>query len=132
VAITSWPQRGATFEAVMLMRRAVARVRPPEGPPPVNWGDPAVLERLLAPFGKLEVSEHELLHEDAVPEQVWDRWERSHPVWIGARELLEPAGEWERLREDSIAALHQGVAAGGARSPYLLSVLTRRSTPPTG
>src|SRR6185503_7913692 len=91
IAITTWPPRGPVFEAILLLRRAIARVRPPEGPPPVDWGDPAVLERLLGPYGELEITEHDLGHEDTTPEQIWDRWERSHPIWIGARRLLAPA-----------------------------------------
>ncbi len=124
VAITSWPPRGPVFRAVTVMRQAIARVRPPQGPPPVDWGDPAVLERLLGPYGELEIDERALAREDTTPEQVWDRWERTHPMWIGARRLLEPAGDWDRLREDSIAALGEG-SDGGATSPYLLALLTR-------
>lgn len=125
VAITTWPPRGAVFAAVALMRQAIARARSPEGPPPPDWGDPAVLERLLGPHGALDVSEHELEHEDATPEEVWDRWERRHPMWIAARRQLAPAGEWDGLREASIAALREGRADAGATSPYLLAVLTR-------
>jgi len=47
-------------------------------------------------------------------------------MWIGARSLLEPAGEWDRLREDSLAALREGGMGVGATSPYLLAVLERR------
>lgn len=126
VAITTWPPRGPAFAAVSLMRQAIARLRPPEGPPPANWGDPSVLEGLLGPYGDLEVTERQLTHEDATPEEVWDRWERLHPMWIGARGQLEPAGEWDRLRAASIAALREGAMGAGATSPYLLAVLERR------
>jgi SAM-dependent methyltransferase len=125
IAITTWPPRGSTFAAVMLMRQAVARVRPPDGPQPVSWGDPKVLEELLGPHGELDVSEQLLPHREATPEQVWDRWERLHPMWIGARRLLEPAGEWDALRDASIAALRDGFAGEDAASPYLLAVLRR-------
>ena len=127
VVITTWPPRGPVFDAVTLMRRAIARVRPPEpgGPPPTDWGDPAVLHQLLDPYGDLDVIEQELLHHDTTPEEVWERWERAHPVWIGARRLLEPAGAWDRLREGSIAALREGAIGDGAPSPYLLAVLER-------
>src|SRR3954447_18615893 len=127
IVITSWPPRGPVFAAISLMRRALARVRPPEGPPGADWGDPAVVERLLAPHGEVSVTERELVAEELTPAQVWDRWERTHPMWIGARRLLEPAGEWEALREDSLAALREGLPADGAAvSPYWLAVVERR------
>ncbi len=126
IALTTWPPRGPVFDAVSLMRQAVARVRPSGGPPPVDWGDPSVLEGLLGPYGELAISEQQLAHDDATPEQVWDRWERLHPMWIGARRLLEPAGEWGGVRDGSIAALRANAIGSGATSPYLLAVLERR------
>ena len=127
IAITTWPPRGPVFGAVMAMRRAVGRVLPLEdGPPPTKWGDPDALRELLAPYGEVEIAEHELAHDEATPEEVWERWERHHPMWIGARRAREPAGEWEQLREASLAALREGGIDGGpAKSPYLLAVLER-------
>ena len=46
-------------------------------------------------------------------------------MWIAARGQLEPAGEWEPLREAAIEALRDGGIGDGATSPYLLAVLTR-------
>ena len=126
VAITTWPPRGPMFAAVALMRQALARGRPSDGVPATSWGNPAALERLLGRFGELEVTEHELAHEDARAEEIWDRWEQLHPQWIAARAQLEPAGEWEGLRAASIAALEQSAAGAGATSPFLLAVLERR------
>jgi SAM-dependent methyltransferase len=128
VAVTTWPPRGPVFAAVGLLRQALARVRPPgpEGPPPVNWGDPSVLSELFTPYGELVVTEHQLAYQGSTPEQMMDRWERFHPMWIGARQELEPAGEWEPLREGTIAALRDAGQEAGATSPYLLAVLTRR------
>jgi ubiquinone/menaquinone biosynthesis C-methylase UbiE len=128
VAVTSWPARGPVFAAVTLMRQALARVRPPapEGPSSVDWGDPAVLEKLLGPYGHVEVTEQQLPHDRGTPEQVFDRWERFHPMWIGARHELEPAGEWEPLRERSITAMRDQDLAALAATPYMLAVLTRR------
>jgi len=128
VVITSWPPRGPMFAAVSLMRKAIARSRPPSvaAAAPVNWGDPTVLEALFGAYGDVEVGERRLEHRGATPEQFWDRWERLHPIWIGAREQLEPLGEWEPLREAAIAALRDGGVGGGAASPYLLTVLQRR------
>jgi SAM-dependent methyltransferase len=127
VVITAWPPRGPLFAAMSLRRRALARSRPPAGPTAtVDWGDPAALETLLAPYGDIAVSERELAHDDTSPEEFWDRWERLHPVWIGARRQLEPVGEWEPLREAVIAALRAGAIGEGATSPYLLAVLDRR------
>lgn len=127
IVVTSWPPRGPVFAAISLMRRALARVRPPDGPPGADWGDPAVVERLLTPYGEVTVTEQGLVLEDVTPEQVWDRWEQSHPMWIGARRVLEPAGEWETLREGSLAALREGFPAEGPPvSPYWLAVVERR------
>ncbi len=64
-----------------------------------------MLERLLGPYGDLEITEQHLAHENTAPEQVWDRWERLHPMWLSAREQLEGAG---------------------VTSPYLLATLERR------
>lgn len=126
VAITSWLPRGPAFAAIVLMRQALARVRPPQDGRPVDWGDPAVIERLLGPYGELEITEHALEPpEGSTPEGAWERWERGHPMWIGARRLLEPAGEWADLREQSIAAMRAGAERDGRASPYLLTVLRR-------
>lgn len=127
VALTTWPPRGPMFGAVALMRAALSRVRADEGESAmVDWGDPDALEALLSPFGEVEVAEHQLAHPRASPEHFWDRWERMHPMWIAARGQLEPAGEWEPLREAAIEALRTGGIGDGATSPYLLAVLTRR------
>jgi ubiquinone/menaquinone biosynthesis C-methylase UbiE len=140
VVITTWPPRGPMFAAVSLMREALARLRAPEGPAapaegaaaaerstaPPNWGDTSGIATLLAHYGEVEVSEHELAHERTTAEEFQDRWERLHPVWIGARAQLEPAREWLKLREAVIAALRDGGLEDGATSPYLLAVLHRR------
>jgi hypothetical protein len=113
--------------AAVPMRQALARFRPPDGSPtPLDWGDPAVLRTLLGPYGDLEITEHQLTHRSTNPEEFWDRWERWHPIWIGARKQLEPAGEWDDLREVAIAALRESAMGTGATSPYLLTVLDRR------
>jgi len=126
VVVTTWPPRGPMFDAVALMRAAAARTHPPErAGEPLDWGDPAVLESLLAPFGDVEVGEHQLAHQPRTAEEFWDRWERMHPMWIGAREKLEPAGVWPGLRRDAIAALRAGGIEDGATSPYLLARLAR-------
>jgi len=46
-------------------------------------------------------------------------------MWIRARGLLEPAGDWERLREDSIRALREAGMGAGATAPYLVTLLKR-------
>jgi SAM-dependent methyltransferase len=126
VVITSWPPRGLMVAAASPLRQALARLRPPGSTSPIDWGDPTMLETLLGPYGELAVTERELTHRSTSPEEFWDRWERMHPIWIGARKQLEPAGEWQCLREAAITALREGGIATGATSPYLLAVLDRR------
>jgi SAM-dependent methyltransferase len=127
VVITSWPPRGPMFAAAWPMRQALARLRPPDGSTsPIDWGDPTALETLLGPYGDLEVTEHQLTHRTTNPEEFWERWERLHPIWIGYRRQLEPAGEWKVVREAGIAALREAGIGTGVTSPYLLAVLDRR------
>jgi len=126
VAITTWPPRGPVFAAVSLLRQALGRSRPVgDDPARIDWGDPQALGGFLAPYGDVEVSELGLPPTASSPEQVWQRWERTHPMWIGARRQLEPAGEWEPLRDAVVAALREGGMGDGATSPYLLAVLRR-------
>jgi SAM-dependent methyltransferase len=125
VVITAWLPRGTLFQPVMLMRQALARVNPPDGPPPANWSDPDTLERLLGAYGELDVSERLLRAPPESAESVWDRWERLHPMWIAARKLLEPANEWDPLRVATIAALTDAGVQESISSPYLLVTLQR-------
>src|SRR4051794_17203341 len=124
-AITSWPPRGPVFEAIMLMRQAMARVRPSEGGQGAQWGDPEVLERLLSPYGEVEISEPALPPAGQTPEGIWERWATTHPMWVGGRPALEEAGEWDRLREETLAALRRAPEEGDGSAPYLLAVLRR-------
>ena len=64
-----------------------------------------MLSERFASYGGLEVTVHQLAYQASRPEQMMDRWERFHPMWVGARQELEPAGEWERLREDMMMQL---------------------------
>lgn len=126
VILTTWPPRGPMFAAMALMREARARLHAQESSAAlVPWGEPAGLEALLSPYGDVEVSEHQLVHEPRSAVEFWDRWERQHPVWIGARRDLEPAGAWPELRASVIAALRDGGIESGATSPYLLARLER-------
>lgn len=125
VAITSWLPRGSLAAAVGALRRAMAEVRPPDGPPPADWGDHATLQRLLGGFGELTVEERVLTGAPTTAEAIWDRWERRHPVWIRSRAVLEPLGRWAGLREETIAALRAGAVEDGPQSPYLLVRLRR-------
>ncbi len=126
VAITTWPPRGPMFAAVKLMRQALARVRSDDdGPVPADWGDPDALETLLRPYGDVEIGERQLEHAETSPDDFWNRWERLHPMWLAARDLLEPVGEWAPLKQAAIEALRDGRIGQGATSPYLLAMLQR-------
>ena len=76
-------------------------------------------------YGEVEVAEHQLTHQQASPEEFWDRWERLHPMWIAARRSSSRRARWEPMREEAIAALRADGIGDGATSPYLLAVLTR-------
>lgn len=126
LVITTWPPRGPMFGAVSLMRSALADAGGEDAAvTPANWGDPSVIEALLGRYGEVAITEEQLRHADSSPEAFWDRWERLHPIWIGARTQLEPRGEWESLRVAVIEALVEGGIGRGASSPYLLATLRR-------
>ena len=125
MVVTAWLPFGPTSAASSLLRQAIARVRASDEPPPVSWGDPDSLQRLLGPHGDLVVCERQLARKPVTAEQQWDCWERLHPLWINARRILEPAGEWEKLRASSIAALREGGFEAEQARPYLLAVLAR-------
>jgi SAM-dependent methyltransferase len=126
VVVTTWPPRGPMFKAAALIREAVARFRPPQRTAAVDWGDPSVLARLFEAYGDVEVGERQLEHAPTTVGEFWDRWERLHPMVVGARQQLNAAGEWSELSAAVVAALRDGGIGDGATSPYLLAVLDRR------
>jgi SAM-dependent methyltransferase len=126
VVIAAWVPRGSFFRPVVLMRQALARVRPSQGPPPPDWSDRETLDRLLGAYGELNVREETLRAEPMAATKVWDRWERLHPMWIAARNQLEPVGEWDALRSATIEALSAAGVEESVSSPYLVITLDRR------
>ena len=120
VAITTWPPRGPMFAAVSLMRRALSRAeRTAHEPAPTPRSTRATPGARAAPRAIRPGRGHraELTHARATPEEFWDRWERLHPMWIGARKQLEPAGEWEPLRRPRS---RRCARAGSATTPRAL------------
>jgi hypothetical protein len=81
---------------------------------------------LLGAYGELNVREETLRAEPMAATEVWDRWERLHPMWIAARNQLEPVGEWDALRSATIEALSAAGVEESVSSPYLVITLDRR------
>lgn len=125
LAITSWVPRGPVSGAIGAIHRIAAHAHADAAPRP-DWSDRAVLERVLGPFGEIDISEQALAADPLTHEERWERWARSHPMWIRLRERLEPA-TWERLREEALEAMRAAQRRDGPESPYLLTVLRRSS-----
>lgn len=122
LVIASWLDRGPIHEAGLLLRGALPAA---DDPVPARWDQPAWIADLLAAAGASDVVQHEaeLLFAADSPEAWFAEQEEHHPVWRWARRLLA-AERWDRLRDDTVAAMRAGSddpTAFRARSPYLVT-----------
>jgi len=73
-----------------------------------DWGDPAELEALFAPFGGVvTIERYGHAFEASSPEAFADEWMDRHPMWLAARDVLG-AETYAALREPLVAVLAEG------------------------
>jgi SAM-dependent methyltransferase len=106
--ITAWVPAGAIDAMVGVFMRAVAAL---EGQPPNRfaWHEPDPVENLLAPY-PVNVRWHEgaLAITARSPEDYLDAQERSHPMSVASRPLLERTGGYAAARQQALAVIRQG------------------------
>lgn len=119
--ITAWMPVGPIDAMVGVFMRAVAQAA---GPPPRRfpWHEPDAVRKLLDPY-RVNVCWHQgaLAITAASPEEYLDAQERSHPMSVASRPLLERAGRYAAAREEALAALREGnesVDSFHVTSPY--------------
>jgi SAM-dependent methyltransferase len=106
IALTAWLPEGALAQAMRARSQALARAGLATGPPRFAWHDPDALRGMFGPLGfSVETHEEALAFTAASPSEFLDGEMRDHPAWIAARAVLEPLGELEPLREQTLAIL---------------------------
>lgn len=133
-ALSAWYPRGALAD--QMGRRAlalaeVAALSPAAAEPaPVRfpWHDHDELRSVLGAEGfTVEVHERRLPFTSSSPEAYADDQLSNHPMWLEARDVLEPAGRWEAIRQEVVELFteaNEDPTAFRITSDYLIAVAT--------
>ncbi len=127
LVIASWLGGGPVDRAGHILRTALQEETGGDGPRP-QWDDPAWVADLVTAAGARDVAQHEGEVPTVAdsPEAWFADQTADHPVWRWARRLV-PAERWDRVRDESVAALVEGNEdpdAFLARMPYLVTRAT--------
>jgi SAM-dependent methyltransferase len=130
VVLSAWLPGGAISIVSRIRAQAMALATgPSEAPKPFAWHDGAALAELLGAHGfSVAVREEMLAFRAASPQQFIEAELRDHPMWIAAREVLEPRGELESLRDRALEALEEANEDRDAfcvRSSYIVAEARR-------
>ncbi|MBL8955270.1 MAG: methyltransferase domain-containing protein [Myxococcaceae bacterium] len=125
--MTAWLPRGPIAESGMVLRKAMMGVMAPPSTPTVipQWHDAAFVAELFG-GARVTTTSNAITFTGASAEAWFGEQEKAHPIWRGARAMLEPMGTWPEVRAQSIAVLQAGNAAKSgfeARSEYVVHVL---------
>jgi SAM-dependent methyltransferase len=95
LVLSAWLREGALFEQGGLRRDLMARVRGETTPvAPFAWHDHAAVTGLLAHEFVVSMNDHELAFRGTSPAAFAAAELANHPLWVEAREVVEPAGKW--------------------------------------
>jgi SAM-dependent methyltransferase len=129
LVFTAWLPEGAMFEVSRDRRLAIEEVTGSSVAATLAWHDLAQVTDAFAPYGfEVRSEEHELAFTGDSPDQYVDVELAEHPMWVLARSILEPRGEWEELRERSRASFrsaNEDPAAFRVTSRYVVVTATR-------
>jgi len=129
IVFSAWNPSGAVHRAVVTAGEAVRRaLGAPTGPPPFPWHQRTALAELFAPHGfHVRIDEERLSFRASSPEAFVDQ-QADHPLAVAGREVLDPRGESESLRERMIeiyAAANEDPDAFRVTSRYIIASARR-------
>ena len=127
---SAWLPEGALAEQSRIRRVAVANALGlPASPAPFAWHNLNDIRELFAPFGFSTIIEHKELEFSALSTSAYlDAELDLHPLWVEAKEILEPLGSWNALREqvrEIFTEANENPDAFAITSRYIVATVTR-------
>ena len=132
IVINAWIPGGAISDMVRLSREAVAKaLGAPAGAPGFAWHDRDAVAKLLGPHGfEVTTNEERLAFAAGSPREFLDSEFANHPLSVAGREVLEPRGEADALRERVLSILEAANEdPDGFRVTRRYVVVTARRSP---
>lgn len=124
LVFTAWIPEGGMFEVTRDRRLAMERATGPSAAASLAWHDAAAVADAFAPYGfSVSSEERELAFTGASPDDYVDVELAEHPMWVLARSVLEPRGEWEALQarsRETFRAANEDPAAFRITSRYVV------------
>jgi SAM-dependent methyltransferase len=130
IVLCAWIPGGALFEVIRMRREALAAAtNAPPGPPPFAWHEQGALEELFGPLGfDVELAPRRLAFTAGSAHEFFQSELHDHPMWIGARALLEPRGEMDALSARALeiyAAANEDPDGFRLTSEYVVAGMSR-------
>lgn len=130
MALCAWVPDGAMSEVVKIRSQALAGAGgTSRAARPFAWHDRDALASLFAPHGfSVEVVEHALAFSAGTPEEFIDSEFRDHPMWVAGRDVLEPRGELQAVRDRAFQVLesaNEDPSAFRITSRYIVATARR-------
>ena len=129
LVFTAWIPEGAMFEVTRDRRLALERVSGPTAAMPLMWHERDQVAAAFAPYGfDVRSQAHELAFTGASAEEFVDVEMAEHPMWVLARSVLEPRGEWSALQElsrETFRTANEDPAGFRVTSRYVVVTATR-------
>jgi SAM-dependent methyltransferase len=133
IVLTAWIPDEVISKVARARAQAVAGALGASGGAPYPWHEPAAVEALLGPRGfTVEAREKHLEFTASSPQAFLEDELRDHPLWIAAREALEPRGGMGVLLTQALETLEAGNEDPDAfrvTSRYALVIARREELP---
>jgi SAM-dependent methyltransferase len=136
IVLSAWIPGGALGETARVGREAVAAAVGAQGGggPPFAWHEDGALADLFGPHGfSVSTREETISFSAGSASEFLDEELGNHPLWVAARELLEPRGELEATRARAMKILetrNEDPNAFLVTSDYVVASAIRRASSP--
>jgi SAM-dependent methyltransferase len=129
LVFTAWIPEGAMFEVTRDRRLALERASGPSAAMSLAWHELGAVAEAFAPYGfEVRSEERELAFTGSSPDEYVDVELAEHPMWVLARSVLEPRGEWEPLQSrarETFRAANEDRSGFRSTSRYVVITATR-------